>query len=146
MNKIKMMFLTATGLMFTSCATILSGGSPKVTIDGNISEPVTITTAKQVYENVTLPCVVKVNRHKIDEQRIQVRSATQRYSDVVLTKKINGVTWANILLGGLIGWGIDLCTNCVSKPEQTMFYVHPVENTQPSQSQTNNDNTPKEVE
>ena len=66
-------------LLLSSCATIVSGGSPTITIDGNVREPVTITTTKQTYPNVTLPYVVKVNRHKIDGQRIYVQSETTRY-------------------------------------------------------------------
>lgn len=98
---------------------------PKITIDGNSEEPVTITTEKQVYTNVTLPYKVKVNRHKIDGQRIQIQSATKRYNDVVLSKSVNGWAFGNILLGGIIGWGVDLGTNCVSKPSQTYFYIQP---------------------
>ena len=122
-SKIVMMALSCA--MFTSCATIVSGGSPKITIDGNSAEPVTITTEEQVYTNVTLPYKVKVNRHKLDGQRIQIQSATKRYNDVVLSKSVNGWAFGNILLGGIIGWGVDLGSNCVSKPSQTYFYIQP---------------------
>lgn len=88
--KSKFVMIALLCAMFTSCATIVSGGSPKITIDGNTAEPVTITTKKQVYSNVTLPYKVKVNRHKIDGQRIQIQSATKRYNDIVLTKNVNG--------------------------------------------------------
>ena len=123
--KSKIVMLALSCAMFTSCATIVSGGSPKITIDGNSEEPVTITTEKQVYTNVTLPYKVKVKRHKIDGQRIQIQSATKRYNDVVLSKSVNGWACGNILLGGIIGWGVDLGTNCVSKPSQTYFYIQP---------------------
>lgn len=111
-------------LLLSSCATVLSGGSPEITIDGNVSEPVTITTTKQTYPNVTLPYVVKVSRHKLNGQRIYVQSETTRYKDIVLEKRINAVTFANILIGGLIGWGVDLGTNAVSKPAQKHFYIN----------------------
>ena len=111
-------------LLLSSCATIVSGGSPTITIDGNVREPVTITTTKQTYPNVTLPYVVKVNRHKIDGQRISVQSETTRYKDIVLEKATNGWAFGNILIGGLIGWGIDLGTNAVSKPAQKHSYIN----------------------
>ena len=60
------LFAAAMPMLLSSCATIVSGGSPKITIDGNLTEPVTITTTKQVYPNVTLPYQVKVNRHNLD--------------------------------------------------------------------------------
>ena len=112
----------------TSCATLFDGGSPKVTVASNsipANTPVTITTENYVYRDVTLPCRVKVKRHKIDGQRIQIQSATKRYNDVVLSKSVNGWAFGNILLGGIIGWGVDLGTNCVSKPSQTYFYIQP---------------------
>ena len=112
-------------VLFSSCATIFAGGSPEITIDGTANGPVTISTTKGVYQNVNLPYTVKVNRHKLDGQRIYVQSETQKYRDIVLEKSINSWTWGNILIGGLIGWAIDLGTNCVSKPAQTHFYIQP---------------------
>lgn len=120
---------------FSSCATLFAGGDPKIFIDGTIDEPVTITTEKQVYENVTLPYMVEAKRHKLDGQRISIKSDHHQYKDIILEKAINGWTFANILIGGIIGWGIDLGTNCVSKPAQTHFYI---------QEQTIKDNTNSE--
>ena len=132
------LFAATTSTLLSSCATIVSGGSPKITIDGNLSEPVTITTTKQTYPNVTLPYVVKVNRHKLDGQRIYIQSETTRYKDVVLEKSTNGWAFGNILIGGLIGWAIDLGTNCVSKPAQTHFYINANDvQGQPAQQQYN---------
>ncbi len=85
-------------MFVSSCATIVSGGSPTITIDGNIGEPVTITTTKHTYSNVMLPYVVKVSRHKLDGQRIYVQSETTRYKDVVLRKSVNEWAFGNILL------------------------------------------------
>lgn len=125
LTKIKAILIAAImPLLLSSCASIVSGGSPKITIDGNVREPVTITTTKQTYHNVTLPYVVSVNRHKIDGQRIYVQSETTRYRDIVLEKATNGWAFGNILIGGLIGWGIDLGTNAVSTPAQKRFYIN----------------------
>lgn len=107
----------------SSCATIVAGGSPKISIDGDTKEPVTIITEKQTYPNVQLPYTVQVNRHHIDGQRIQIQSDKDSYRDVVLEKKVNSWTWGNILLGGLIGWGVDLITNCVAKPSKPTYYI-----------------------
>ena len=107
----------------SSCATIVAGGSPKITIDGDTREPVTIITEKQTYPNVLLPYTVQVNRHHIDGQRIQIQSDKNSYRDVVLEKKVNSWTWGNILLGGLVGWGVDLITNCVAKPSKPTYFI-----------------------
>ena len=112
-------------VLLSSCATIISGSSPKITLDGNLGEPVTITTEKQVYRNVTLPYVVRVNRHHINGQRIHIQSEEQQYPDVVLRKAHNPWFWGNLiwLTGAPIGWAVDLATNCVSKPSQNRYYV-----------------------
>ena len=31
--------------------------------------------------------------------------------------------FCNILIGGLMGWGVDLGTNCVSKPSKKVYYI-----------------------
>ena len=112
-------------LLLSSCATIISGTTPSIHIDGNNPEPVTITTSYQTYENVNLPQVVKVKRKKLDGQRIQITSPNYNYRDIVLKKTINGWTFANILLGGVIGWAVDFGTNAVSNPQQDTFFVNP---------------------
>ena len=118
-------FALSAPMLLSSCATIFSGGSPKITINGDVSEPVTITTTKQTYANVTLPAVVKVKRHKLDGQRIKITSENYTFDDIVLEKTVNGLTFGNIFIGGLVGLGIDLSTNCVSKPLKTEFTIQP---------------------
>ena len=110
-------------MMLTSCATILTGGSPTIAIDGDVKEPVTIITEKQTYANVQLPCSVHVNRHHLEGQRIKIQSENFDFKDIVLEKTINGVTFANIIIGGLIGWGVDMITNCVSNPQSKNYFV-----------------------
>jgi hypothetical protein len=118
------MVATAT-IQLSSCATIFSGGAPKITINGDVPEPVTIETEDAAYIDVTLPAVVKAKRHHIDGQRIQITSENYKYDDIVLKKAVNEWTFGNILIGGVIGWSIDLGTNCVSKPAQTEFTITP---------------------
>ena len=110
-------------MSLTSCATILSGSANKIYIDGDVDEPVTIVTEKQTYENVELPTMVKINRHSIDGQRVKIKSENYEYKDIVLEKKINAVTFGNILLGGIPGWLVDLATNCVSMPQKKHYDI-----------------------
>ena len=112
-------------LLMSSCATIVAGGAPKIIINGDVPEPVTIETEEAAYIDVTLPFMVKVKRHHIDGQRIKITSENYQYNDIMLRKTLNDWTLGNILIGGLISWGIDLGTNCVSKPAQTEFTITP---------------------
>ena len=41
----------------------------------------------------------------------------------VVDENIKKTQWGNILIGGLVGWGIDLITNCVSKPSKPNYYI-----------------------
>lgn len=119
----KLVLLCVVTLCFTSCATIFDGGSPTIHLEGNSPEPLTIVTEKQTYPNVMLPATVQVNRHKLEGQRIKITSENYEYPDIVLEKKINGITFVNILIGGVIGWAVDAATNCVSVPQQKYYNV-----------------------
>ena len=112
-------------IMLSSCATIVSGGNPSITINGNVSEPVTIVTEEQTYPNISLPAVVKVNRHHLDGQRIRITSDNYKFNDIILEKSVNGWAFGNVLIGGLIGLTIDLATNSVSLPAQNEYIVVP---------------------
>ena len=120
-NSIFELLLIITAFSLSSCATIVAGGSPKIILDGDVTDPVTIVTEQEIYKDVKLPYMVKVSRHGIDGQRITVKSEKHEFKDIMLTKTINEWTFGNIILGGVLGWGIDLITNCVSKPAQKKF-------------------------
>ena len=49
--------------------------------------------------------------------------SVEPYKDIVLEKKINAVTFGNILLGGIPGWLVDLATNCVSMPQKKHYDI-----------------------
>ena len=113
--------------MFCSCATIVTGTAPKVIINGDTNEPVTIRTSYKTYENVMLPTQVQVRRKHLSGQHISVSSKNYTYQDIMIDKKTNGWAWGNLALGGLIGWIIDLGTNAVSEPRQKEYTIHGVQ-------------------
>ena len=78
-KSIKVALLLSAPVLLSSCATIVAGGNPSITINGDVSEKVTITTEKETYPNVNLPAVVKVNRHHLDGQRIQITSDNYKF-------------------------------------------------------------------
>lgn len=110
-------------VMLTSCATIVTGTKAKISIDGDINEPLTIVTSYKTYRNQELPVIVEVKRKKLDGQRIKLTSESYEYRDILLRKSINSWTFGNLILGGLVGWSIDLITNCVSTPAQDNFFI-----------------------
>lgn len=119
-------FVVGVLCLFSSCATIVTGTKPTVIINGDTNEPVTIRTSYKTYENVMLPIQVQVKRKHLSGQHISISSENYTYQDIMLDKKTNGWAWGNIVLGGPIGWIVDLCTNAVSEPRKKEFKVHGV--------------------
>lgn len=112
--------------LLSSCATIVSGGNPTITINSAADDaPVNITTSYAYYDQVTFPAMVKVKRKHLEGQRIQIESEKYKFSDIVLRRETNPWAWGNILVGGLIGLSVDLLTNNVSQPRQDDFYITP---------------------
>ena len=105
------------------CATIVTGTKAKISIDGDINEPLTIVTSYKTYRNQELPVIVEVKRKKLDGQRIKLTSERYEYRDILLRMSINSWTFGNLILGGLVGWSIDLITICVSTPAQDNFFI-----------------------
>ena len=110
-------------MLFSSCATIVTGSTATVNIDGKFTEPMTIATSFQTYENVVLPAEVKVERKHLGGQHIRITSPNYNYEDIILNRTVNGWAFGNILIGGLIGLCVDLGTNAVSKPGQDIYYI-----------------------
>ena len=54
---------------------------------------------------------MKVKRHQLEGQRIKIESENYKFDDIVLQKAVNSWTFGNILIGGVIGWSVDLMTN-----------------------------------
>ena len=125
-STLDLLFAAFVAASLSSCATIISGTNAEVTIDSDIKDPVNITTSLQTYQNVVLPTKVQVKRKHLTGQHINITSEKYKFKDIVLESSINPVTFANILLGGLPGWGVDLITNGVSKPSQSTYFIEPI--------------------
>ena len=111
-------------MLFSSCATIISGTSAKIQINGAVDEPVNIVTSKNVYRDISLPTSVEVKRRSLEGQHIQISSENYAFSDIVLRKSNN--PWS-ILSAALYGVPllVDLMTNAASEPAQDHFFITP---------------------
>lgn len=107
-------------LTFGSCATIMTGTRASININGQQEEPVNIVTPTHTYEQVMLPYVVKVPKKKLEE-KISVTSEHYIYRDFIPGRKMCGWVWGNILIGGLIGLGIDAISGGAYATETKMI-------------------------
>ena len=116
--------LMLAAMLCSSCATIISGSTAQIQIDGNVDEPVTIVTSMGEYHDLSLPATVKVRRRSLDGQHIQINSESYAFSDIILRKSVN--PWAVL---DAVPYGIplvvDLLTNAASEPEQSRFFITP---------------------
>lgn len=117
----KLLALSFVITSLSSCASILSGVRSNIYIDGEVDEPVTITSSFKTYEDVQLPTIVEVNRRKLDGQHVKISSEHHSFDDIVLERTFN--YWA--LVGG--GIAIDMQTNAVSMPKYDQFHITPTE-------------------
>ena len=123
-NIISITATTVACVLFCSCATLISGNTATVAIDGNIEEPVTIITSYDIYPDTLLPVEVEVRRRHLDGQHIKIQSPSYSFHDIILHKTINPWAVGSIALYGA-GVFIDLLTNAVSNPAQKQFFIKP---------------------
>ena len=120
---LSVMALLFFAMFFSSCATIISGTTAKIYLDGDVGEPLTVVTTKGEYQDLSLPATIKVKRHGIDGQHIQISSDSYAFSDIILRKSFN--PWAILDAFSEVSLVADLLTNAVSKPAQDSFFIIP---------------------
>ena len=118
---LSVMALLFFAMFFSSCATIISGTTAKIYLDGDVGEPLTVVTTKGEYQDLSLPATIKVKRHGIDGQHIQISSDSYAFSDIILRKSFN--PWAILDAFSEVSLVADLLTNAVSKPAQDSFFI-----------------------
>jgi len=122
-------------VMFSSCATILSGTKAKVTITNANVERANLTVDGTVYRNMTFPAEIKVKRgfksSIIKAETIDMEGST------TVDKSFNAVSLGNILLGGIPGFIVDAADGAMMKPKKDKYsiYLYPKTN---SSLETNN--------
>lgn len=110
-NKLSIVLLLGIALSTTSCASIFTGTSDKITFN---STPEGATVLHKGIEKCVTPCVVPIPR-SLSKQTVTFKKEGFNDKEVKLTKNFNPVTLLNILFGGAIGVGIDAATGSLTK-------------------------------
>lgn len=108
------------------CASITKGTTQDVTIDTpNVSGAVcTLTSNAICSKTVTRPAIVKLEKGK---DAITVSCRKEYYEDGIglIPSNFEGMTAGNILIGGIIGLGVDAATGAMNQ-YQNQISIHMV--------------------
>lgn len=112
-------------ILLSGCGSIINGTTQKVAISSNpVGAKVVAVGGKTNVEMVT-PCTMELKRKH--DYVLSVTKEGYKPKDVQLTSVISGAVAGNILLGGLIGWGVDAASGGDSKliPEVVSVQLDP---------------------
>ena len=105
-------------LLCVSCATIISGTKANLYITSSVPRATLLVDGER-YSNISLPCSLAVRRGSLP-------TTIEAYTDssstrVYVRKKFNPTSLWNILLVGLIGYVVDICSGAINKPANDHF-------------------------
>jgi hypothetical protein len=108
-----------TSLSLSSCATIFTGTKDEITFN---SSPEGATVFHRGVEKCTTPCTTSLNR-SLNPENVDLKMIGYEPKTVGLSKEFNAVTLLNILLGGIIGLGVDAATGSLTKYDQKKYNI-----------------------
>lgn len=115
-------------LVLGGCATILGGGSNQAVSFRSSPESATYTVLSssgiQMGSGVT-PGVLTLPRK--NEYQIEISLEGYQTQTAALTKGINGWIWGNLIVGWIVGFGVDFLTGSAYKLEPALVQVTLVE-------------------
>ena len=119
-------FILCAAISLTACASITRGTTQDVAIDTpNTSGAVCTLTSNAIgSKTVTTPAIVKLEKGK---DAISVSCRKDCYEDGVglIPSNFEGMTAGNLLIGGVIGLGVDAATGAMNQ-YQNQLSIHMV--------------------
>lgn len=115
---LKGLCLGVTIVMISSCATIINRTKQTIFLQ---TDPPVATAIIDGVQRVETPASIKLKRGK--DHHITFEKVGYRNTDVIVEKEISGWIWGNIILGGLIGLGIDFISGGAYKLEPETVHV-----------------------
>lgn len=118
MNTRLLAALSMLGLALSGCATIVNGTTQTLTVNTNV--PGAQVSLNNVPIGVT-PLIVSLRRGQ--EGVLSVQAPGYQPFQAPITKRINGIFFANILIGGTFGSTTDYITGAMYAYEPDTYYV-----------------------
>ena len=98
MKKLCLPLLALSALLLTSCATIISGTQATIILDGDVREPLTVTTPTDTLDSLSLPATINLLRRDLNKP-LKLTSPSYDYADIIPGRKTNPWVAANIFNG-----------------------------------------------
>ena len=121
MKKLCIPLLALSALLLTSCATIISGTQATIILDGDVQEPLTVTTPTDTLDSLSLPATISLLRRDLNKP-ITLTSSSYDYADIIPGRKTNPWVAANFFNGG-VGLLADIITDALYQPVQGRYTV-----------------------
>jgi hypothetical protein len=115
MNSTSIAAIAALGIALSGCASIIKGTTQSIAVTTPpVSGADCVLSSKEGNWTVVTPGVAQVHKSKED---IQVRCTKAGYQDASATipSDFEGWTLGNLLLGGIIGVGVDASTGAINE-------------------------------
>jgi len=118
-KKITILLSLSIALFTTSCASIITGTKDKIAFS---STPEGAKVFHKGVEKCTTPCTAEIPR-SLGKQTVTFAKEGFNSKEVKLTKNFNAVSLVNLLIGGVIGIGIDAATGSLTKYSPKAYTV-----------------------
>ena len=118
-KKITFLLSLSIALFTTSCASIITGTKDKIAFS---STPEGAKVFHKGVEKCTTPCTAEIPR-SLGKQTVTFAKEGFNSKEVKLTKNFNAVSLVNLLIGGVIGIGIDAATGSLTKYSPKAYTV-----------------------
>lgn len=97
-------------LLLSGCATIVSGTTQKISVTSNPSDAIA-----KIDSNLSAKTPTVFTLERRSDHTLEVSKEGYKTTTVFLKRTFNGMATGNILIGGLIGTGIDAASGATNK-------------------------------
>ena len=115
--------LAAVVLALTGCATIVEGGDQNIYFNTD-PEGATCTISREgvvLYDKITTPATLEIEKDK-DVLFIRCEKDGYKTAEVGTDSTFEGMALGNLIIGGIIGVGIDAATGAINEyPDQIIL-------------------------
>jgi len=116
----RLLLVALLALLCTSCATILSGTTERVTFDSDLKGSAKMIIDGRRYHNVVFPFKVDVKRGFQDTE-VSIIAEGYQTQTITIAKTLN--PWAILNFADVAGWAIDIATGAVTQPASDYYWI-----------------------